>query len=852
MSSLNQEVEAANVAATATAAAAALEDTNDAENPGVPGGRAISRRGEEARGGFVLRAKSDETPHRRRSLVERSGMKNFVQGLKLKKQRSTGDLDRKGVNPVTSIRSTGSNTSWMSSESGFTAGGQSMMSEGSNQSFALEDEQLDASVTETYMGEWKNDKRCGFGISERSDGLKYEGEWYNNRKYGYGITTHGGVREEGKYKNNVLVTSNQKRHLFLVRSAKFRERIDSALNAAQRASKIALQKADIAISRTATARGKAEQADIAAIHAREDSQMSVGVSQEFGTAPVSDQVAAVNAAFGLGNSAATGHKADVIDHAGLSGNGIASNPGVSGNNLLNVKNNHISSAATPAASSNRPRTPEVVIHAPMEKLKSTNATQNNAKPSPAAPPTASAASATRGPAQPVAPPVTAAAAAAAAQPALSQLRAQMTAAPAVKPSGPSGTPLPPSAQPPPAAAPSSNVMQPRRSMGQPQQPPSLASGGQPSTNCDISNTTESNSHAMFQQIPNHRPMQQQQPQSQPQAPMQAQPRGRSSAVMQQSIYQDSTNVNPVQQQGGRQPPPPLQPLGSMPNPWPIDGTGDFLTGAGAGPAGGYNFGRIADDHLEHYKRPASREQSVDKSNLPQLVLASEAVSRPPNIPTRGRSGSRQPRGQALAGQTAAGVHPDAPMSSSRPPSAASGSRHRTPLPLGTSHTDMELELNRKELEAKFSAQTGNGDLIPEADPGLRFRGQPSQEISQLGTIPKRTESLYLKQSLDPKAGKDTPAGTLQRKKSLPDVQALDVTTKSQGSKAMTREEISVLSSARRETVRRQLEETEAYRNNPLLYLFNPRITEWISRQKLMLLILFINLSLAIMFFKLLT
>jgi junctophilin len=36
----------------------------------------------------------------------------------------------------------------------------------------VEDEQLDGSVTETYMGEWKNDKRCGYGISERSDGLK--------------------------------------------------------------------------------------------------------------------------------------------------------------------------------------------------------------------------------------------------------------------------------------------------------------------------------------------------------------------------------------------------------------------------------------------------------------------------------------------------------------------------------------------------------------------------------------------------------------------------------------------------------------------------------------------------------
>ena len=152
----------------------------------------------------------------------------------------------------------------MSSESNYA--GASVMSEGSQASFVVEDEMLDANVTETYMGEWKNDKRCGFGISERSDGLKYEGEWSNNRfaiffkahpsdrsllrKYGYGVTTFkDGSREEGKYKNNILITSNKKKHLFLIRSAKFRERIDSAVNAAQRASKIALQKAVIAISR---------------------------------------------------------------------------------------------------------------------------------------------------------------------------------------------------------------------------------------------------------------------------------------------------------------------------------------------------------------------------------------------------------------------------------------------------------------------------------------------------------------------------------------------------------------------------------------------------------------------------
>lgn len=141
---------------------------------------------------------------------------------------------------------------------------------------------MDPGVTETYMGEWKNDKRTGFGVSERSDGLKYEGEWYCNKKYGYGVTTFSnGEKEEGKYKNNVLITSKKKKSLFMMRSATFRERIDAAVSAAQRASKIALQKADIAISRTATARGKAEQADFAATHARTDSDVAQEVANQY-------------------------------------------------------------------------------------------------------------------------------------------------------------------------------------------------------------------------------------------------------------------------------------------------------------------------------------------------------------------------------------------------------------------------------------------------------------------------------------------------------------------------------------------------------------------------------------------
>jgi junctophilin len=64
-----------------------------------------------------------------------------------------------------------------------------------------------------------------------------------------------------------------------------------------------------------------------------------------------------------------------------------------------------------------------------------------------------------------------------------------------------------------------------------------------------------------------------------------------------------------------------------------------------------------------------------------------------------------------------------------------------------------------------------------------------------------------------------PAPTpLQRKKSLPDFQGLPKATD-----PMSREEVSVLSSARREEVRRQAEEAERLRANPLLYLVSPHV-----------------------------
>ncbi|KAJ8683535.1 hypothetical protein QAD02_019327 [Eretmocerus hayati] len=93
------------------------------------------------------------------------------------------------------------------------------------------------------------------------------------------------------------------------------------------------------------------------------------------------------------------------------------------------------------------------------------------------------------------------------------------------------------------------------------------------------------------------------------------------------------------------------------------------------------------------------------------------------------------------------------------------------------------------------------------------------------------------------------AVSLQRKKSLPDVaQPIQLSATA----PLSREEVSILSSMRREEIRRQIDEHERLRANPLLYLVSPQVKDWFSRQQLVMLVLFINISLALMFIKLLT
>uniref|UniRef100_A0A2K5VYY2 Junctophilin n=1 Tax=Macaca fascicularis TaxID=9541 RepID=A0A2K5VYY2_MACFA len=225
--------------------------------------------------GFVLVAHSDSEilKSKKKGLFRRS----LLSGLKLRKSESKSSLASQR-SKQSSFRS----EAGMSTVSSTASDIHSTISLGEAEAeLAVIEDDIDATTTETYVGEWKNDKRSGFGVSQRSDGLKYEGEWASNRRHGYGCMTFpDGTKEEGKYKQNILV-SGKRKNLIPLRASKIREKVDRAVEAAERAATIAKQKAEIAASRTSHSRAKAEAALTAAQKAQEEARIARITAKEF-------------------------------------------------------------------------------------------------------------------------------------------------------------------------------------------------------------------------------------------------------------------------------------------------------------------------------------------------------------------------------------------------------------------------------------------------------------------------------------------------------------------------------------------------------------------------------------------
>lgn len=189
------------------------------------------------RGGFVLSAQGDADRQRKRKGRFRQ---SILSGLKLRRSESKS-----------SLASQLSKQSSFCSEAGMSTVSSAASDINSNVSLGEVElgNSVDATVTEIYAGEWRNDWRTGWGICRRSDGLRYEGEWLANKRHGYGCTTFpDGTKEEGKYKQNALV-SGKRKNLIPLRASKIREKVDRAVEAAEKAADIAKQKAEIALSR---------------------------------------------------------------------------------------------------------------------------------------------------------------------------------------------------------------------------------------------------------------------------------------------------------------------------------------------------------------------------------------------------------------------------------------------------------------------------------------------------------------------------------------------------------------------------------------------------------------------------
>ncbi|KAA0723919.1 Junctophilin-3 [Triplophysa tibetana] len=220
------------------------------------------------RSGFVLCANSDGDRHRKRKGRFRQ---SILSSLKLRRSESKSSLASQ-----LSKQSSFCSEAGMSTVSSAASDITSNVSLGDTEAGGS----VDATVTETYAGEWRNDMRSGWGVSHRSDGLRYEGEWCGNKRHGYGCTTFSdGTKEEGKYKQNALV-SGKRKNLIPLRTSKIREKVDRAVEAAVKAADIAKQKAEIALSRMCHARGKAEAAEGVALRALEESRLARAIAKE--------------------------------------------------------------------------------------------------------------------------------------------------------------------------------------------------------------------------------------------------------------------------------------------------------------------------------------------------------------------------------------------------------------------------------------------------------------------------------------------------------------------------------------------------------------------------------------------
>lgn len=146
--------------------------------------------------------------------------------------------------------------------------------------------QSDKTNAQIYEGEWKDDRRHGYGVLKIMGHHTYYGQWEENQRSGYGVTIYDDEKrkEEGQWQRGKLINKLKRKKLQL-KSKQLELRVNQAHMNALQAAETARSRADLAEGRASTANAKARLGMRAAQRAVKDAELASSIEKLHRNAP---------------------------------------------------------------------------------------------------------------------------------------------------------------------------------------------------------------------------------------------------------------------------------------------------------------------------------------------------------------------------------------------------------------------------------------------------------------------------------------------------------------------------------------------------------------------------------------
>lgn len=129
-------------------------------------------------------------------------------------------------------------------------------------------------IMQIYEGEWRDDKRHGYGVIKCVGSYTYYGQWSANTQTGYGVLVfENGVKEEGQWHNGQLIVALKRKKLH-IKSHQLETKVQTAHTQAIQAADTARNKALLAESRAGTALGKTKMSQGVVITAEKNAMLA--------------------------------------------------------------------------------------------------------------------------------------------------------------------------------------------------------------------------------------------------------------------------------------------------------------------------------------------------------------------------------------------------------------------------------------------------------------------------------------------------------------------------------------------------------------------------------------------------